>query len=69
MRKLYLGLPRRDIFRSATTPTEQSHGKAHKAVIGPFRTMRGAIFMRDFGSNNPHCQTVAAAERLAVKYA
>lgn len=33
--------------------------------IGPFRTRRGADFMAAYGANNPHCQCVADAERLA----
>lgn len=35
------------------------------AVVGPFRTRRGAQFMADHGRNNPHCLTVGDAERLA----
>lgn len=33
-------------------------------LIGPFRTVRAACFMRDTRPN-PHCRTVADAERLA----
>lgn len=40
-----------------------------RAVIGPFRTVRGAEFMRQYGEGNPHCQTVGDAERLAKQYA
>lgn len=35
------------------------------AVIGPFRTRRGAAYMRDFGTNNPHLQSADDADRLA----
>lgn len=72
--KVYVGLTRgffrvkREIFRSVVEPTEQTHGSKYVAVIGPFRTIQGAIFMRDRGSNNPHVQNVADAERLAKKY-
>lgn len=37
-------------------------------TIGPFYTKRGAVFMRDHGQNNPHCQTVQDAERLGRLY-
>jgi hypothetical protein len=65
--RLYLGvsLEKREIFRSETTPTNQSHGEKYVYVIGPFRTKRGAEFMRDHGYNNPHCRCVADAEKLA----
>ena len=46
-------------------PTTETHGAMFGAVIGPFRTKRGAQFMELNGWNNPHCQTVADAERLA----
>ena len=53
------------VFRSERTPTSETHGDKYKCVIGPFMTRRGAEFMRDHGYLNPHCQTVADAERLA----
>ena len=72
--KIWLGLngtikgdAPRQIFRDAETPSPDRYSFA--AVIGPFRTMRGAIFMRDHGRGNPHCQCVADAERLAAIYA
>lgn len=37
-------------------------------VIGPFETANGAEYMARYGRNNPHCQHVANAERLAKKY-
>lgn len=55
----------RILFRSAVQPTRETHG-AFEAVVGPFRTKRGAQFMYDMGVNNPHCQTVAQAEKLAA---
>ena len=55
----------RELFRCAFTPTETTHGKLYHYVVGPFRTKRGAEFMRQHGHNNPHCVTVWDAERLA----
>ena len=52
-------------FKSATVPTQESHGKLYGAVIGPFRTKRGAVFHAAVGSNNPHIQHVNDAERIA----
>jgi hypothetical protein len=75
--RVYVGLRAdgkgREVFRSATTPVAEPHpdthlGPIYSAVIGPFRTRRGAEFMAKFGANNPHCQTVADAERLAAQY-
>ena len=66
--KYYVGLKqfnKRDVFKSALEPTQQSHGEFYNAVIGPFRTKAGACFMADHGRNNPHIQTVNDAERLA----
>ena len=56
---------KREKFRSAVHPTQDIHGQTYSYVIGPFRTARGAEFMRDYGANNPHCQHVSDAERLA----
>ena len=70
--RIYLGLAaghKREIFRSPTTPTETSHGHLYAMAIGPFRTVRGATFMRDKGEGNPHCVCVAQAEYLGKKYA
>lgn len=65
--KLWVGLKpgKRTVFRFHSTPTQKSHGEVYNAVIGPFRTVRGAYFMANYGAGNPHCQTVAGAERLA----
>jgi len=55
----------REVFRSVNTPTEESH-PMFGAVFGPFRTRKGADFMAsDAARNNPHCQCVADAERIA----
>ncbi len=59
----------REIFRHEATPTQAEFGKRFLAVVGPFRTIRGAKFMRDHGWANPHCLCVADAERLAVELA
>lgn len=57
-----------ELFKSATTPTFASHGETYAAVIGPFRTKRGAIWMAAYGrNNNPHCQTVDQAEYHAKR--
>ena len=70
--RFYVGLSVgriRSVFKSASEPTESSHGSLYVYVIGPFRTKRGAQFMADYGRNNPHCQTVGDAEKLGLKYA
>lgn len=71
MNRIYLGFAgrRREIFRAPAIPTFESHGNQFNAVVGPFRTMRGAKFMRDYGQGNPHCRDVRDAEKLARKYA
>ena len=55
----------RNVFLCPHVPTQGSHGVLYSAVIGPFRTKRGAEFMAKHGHGNPHLQTVADAERLA----
>ena len=65
--KKYDGM--REVFRYNGHPTERTHGHVYRYVIGPFRTKRGAEFMRDYCENNPHCQDVADAERLAKIHA
>jgi len=68
--KIYLGVisaKESVIFRSARTPTEKEFGDKFLYSIGPFRTKRGALFMKEYGKNNPHCQTVDQAEKLAKK--
>ena len=69
--RLYVGIRadngKREGFRFTVrdTPTQETHRHLYAAVIGPFRTVRGARFMVDHGTNNPHLQTVADAERCA----
>lgn len=68
--KLYVGVRREGIkmiyerFRSFVTPSPPSHPQ-YIMVIGPFRTVAGADYMVKYGYNNPHCQCVNDAERLA----
>lgn len=67
--RLYVGLVKggkREIISHHIQPTAASHGASYYAMIGPFRTRKGAEFMRDNGAGNPHCQTVSDAERLAI---
>lgn len=68
--KIYVGLlkgaAKREVFKYAGEPTEATHGEKYGAVIGAFRTMRGANFMAEHGANNPHVQTVEDAERIAA---
>lgn len=59
----------REVFRSATTPTHETHGQTYKMVTGPFKTLRAARFMAVCqDGSNPHLQTVADAERISKKY-
>lgn len=65
--KIYIGYKAghpMEIFKYESRPTPETHGDRFPAVVGPFRTMRGARFMAIYGSGNPHCQCVADAERL-----
>lgn len=64
--KIWVGIvgTQREVFKHITVPTAVSTPQ-YLAVIGPFRTRRGANFMAQQGGSNPHCQTVADAERLA----
>lgn len=57
------------LFKSDTTPTEETHGHLFKAVIGVFKTKRGAVYMAKYGLNNPHLLTVADAEYYAKREA
>lgn len=70
MRNLYVGEDKKGawrIFVSPVEPSERSHGDKFKFAIGPFRTVRGAIFMARYGRENPHCRSVADAERLGQR--
>lgn len=64
---IYVGCKggKREVFLSKSVPTETSHGDQYNAVIGPFRTLKAAVLMRDSGYNNPHMQHVDDAERIA----
>lgn len=68
-KKIYVGVRAgaRTVFRADSTPTTETHGTRFVAVIGPFRTVRGARFMAECGSGNPHVQCVADAERIAAR--
>jgi hypothetical protein len=70
--RYYVGLTpsNREVFRSPVAPTDETHGHVYNAVIGPFRTKRGAAWMADpvKGAGNPHCRCMSDAEYLAKKY-
>jgi hypothetical protein len=69
-KRIYVGVQPgggRERFNSASVPTQETHGRLYAAVIGPFRTARGAEFMRLYGRGNPHVQCVADAGRLERK--
>ena len=59
----------REVFRNWYEPTATTHGHIYAAVVGPFRTKRGAVFMAEHGRGNPHIQTVADAERWGKRNA
>jgi len=60
----------RRIERHAVDPTFATRTRTEDfAAIGPFRTVRGASFARDYGRGNPHCVCVQDAEQLAEIYA
>jgi len=63
-KKWYVGVKgtSRTAFATATPPVFEKSG--YNAIIGPFRTKRGAQFMAKQGGGNPLCQSVADAERL-----
>jgi hypothetical protein len=66
--KLYVGRAhgRPEVFRSATEPSEATHGALYFAVVGPFRT-RAAAYLDARTYPNPHIQCVADAERI-IRY-
>lgn len=54
----------RRIERHAVDPTFETRTRPEDfAAIGPFRTMRGAVYMRD--RSGPNCVCVQDAEKLA----
>lgn len=69
-KKWYVGvnIGEYEAFQCDFEPTEESHGDKYSAAIGPFKTKRGAEYMALYGENNPHCQCVNDAERLAKIY-
>lgn len=50
-------------FQNIGTPVRETHGHLYAAVIGPFKTVRGAKFMQRYGAGTPHLQHVNDAER------
>jgi hypothetical protein len=72
VKRYYVGIrpnSTRAVFYMAVVEPTKEMCPQYNAVIGPFRTKRGAEFMRDHGANNPHCQTVRDAERIAKQIA
>jgi hypothetical protein len=70
--KYYVGIrpnASRAVFSMAVVEPTKEMCPQYSAVIGPFRTKRGAKFMAEHGANNPHCQTVREAERIAKQIA
>src|SRR5690348_17115800 len=70
-KRYYVGLKPngvRAVFYMAVVEPTQEMCPQYNAVIGPFRTKRGAEFMAKYGAGNPHCQTVQDAEKLAANY-
>ena len=77
-KKIYVGfsknndgiMVRREVFRNDGRATEEKYGSVYNAVVGPFRTVRGAKCMVHYGHhNNPHIQHVSDAERIGKEYA
>jgi hypothetical protein len=67
--RVYVGIAddgKRRIFQALAIPTTETHGHLFAAVIGPFQTEAGAAVMAESQGGNPHCQTVADAERIAA---
>ena len=70
-KKYYVGTLKNgesETFLSDIEPTEKSHGKKYKFIVGPFRTKNGAIIMAKYGKGNPHLQHVADAEKMAKNH-
>ena len=71
--KIYVGISvetgKREVFKTEQEPTFESHGKIYACTIGPFRSSKAARFMAEYGSNNPHVQCVADAERIVQQIA
>jgi hypothetical protein len=66
MKRYYLGINgTRYTLVKTEVPSEELQGvfgKTYTAMIGPFRTKRGAVYMQ----THPGCETVRNAERLAM---
>ena len=68
--RAYVGVRRdlrREVFKATKTPTRRQYGRRYAYVVGPFKTVRAARYMADYGANNPHCTCVAQAEWLAKR--
>ena len=65
--RAYVGVRRdlrREVFKATRTPTRKQYERRYAYVVGPFKTVRAARYMADYGANNPHCTCVAQAEWL-----
>ena len=58
-----------EAFPSIEAPTVETYGDRYTHTIGPFRTKLAALVFVQRGDNNPHCVTVAQAERQARRNA
>ena len=70
--RAYVGVrrdSRREVFKATRMPTRRQYGRKYAYVVGPFKTLRGARYMAEYGGNNPHCTCVAQAEWLAKHHA
>lgn len=56
--------PGKIVFSTYRIPNYETHPE-FSHIVGPFITKRAAEYMRSFGENNPHLQTVADAEYLS----
>jgi len=53
-----------EFFTSTSIPVREDN-LPYLAVVGPFKTKRGALWAVKYGKDNPHFATVNDAERLA----
>ena len=67
--KPYVGVGSSDgayvFFKAKHMPTRETHGQDFTAVIGPFRSTRGAMWAARYGKGNPHFRSLRDAEALA----
>ncbi len=71
-KRVYVGFRHdrhREVFRTTRIPTRRQYGRRYAYVVGPFKTVRGARYMAEYGANNSHCTCVAQAEWLAKQQA